>query len=74
MIEVKGIIADKGRMRDCGKVDENQSFIFPFLNSVELVIAMRVLRAWPASANRKLSICGVNSRLSGTFCAKLTIQ
>ena len=36
--------------------------------------ATRVVRAAPATASSMLCICGVNSRRSASFCAKLTIQ
>jgi hypothetical protein len=47
---------------------------FPDLVPVLLANATRVARALPASANRKLCICGLNFCRSGSFCAKLNAQ
>lgn len=38
------------------------------------VMVTRVVRAAPAAASRKLRICGVNSRRTASFWAKLTTQ
>src|ERR1035437_2317709 len=60
-----------------GKRSNQQPHLFPgfrSLSDADSVNAMRVVLAVPATASRKLCICGVNSRRSASFCAKLNTQ
>jgi hypothetical protein len=47
---------------------------FRSLADADSVNTLRVVRAAPAIANRKLCICGVNSRRSVSFVAKENTQ